>query len=325
MPSRGDPEVLLLVRRIIDEAEPGALKPACDELHARLARLAGLPHDSRQSDDVTPRRLDSGTAIAPLDAARCVQDLARTALFMRGVRAAVADASQRFPGTTVEVLYAGCGPLAPLALPLVADCNPGEVRLTLVDAHERSLRAARQLYARLDALAHVRTFVHADAAGYTVDARWPPHVLLIECMQRALTKEPQVAITRRLAPQLVPGGILVPERITVDACLADLSKEFALDASRPLLRDRIPLARLLMLSKESHDPSPPVVVEIPDDARRYDLQLLTTIQVYGDMVLGDYDSGITFPLVIPGAAAARSIEFRYQDGANPGWHHRALQ
>ena len=319
-----DPEIRSLVLTMLDETNPGVLFSACATLHQRLARLAELPDDSEESDDLRASTLASGTAISPRDAARCLRDSARTTTFMRGLRAAVADATRRFPGQTIEVLYAGCGPFATLALPLIVERDPIEVQLTLVDVHERSLDAARRLYERLDALAYIRRFVHADAAEYAVDADRPPHVVVSETMQQALVREPQVAITRRLAPQLVPGGILVPERVTVEACLADLSREFTLDAARPAERDRIALGTLLELSREARDPFRPVVVEIPAVAPRFHFHLLTTIQVYGDIVLREYDSGITSPLFIPVPTTARRIELSYHEGENPGWRHRPL-
>ena len=57
----------------------------------------------------------------------------------------------------------------------------------------------------------------------------PLHILVIEAMQKALEKEPQVALTLNLARRLPDGGVLIPERIRLAACLADLGREFSLD------------------------------------------------------------------------------------------------
>src|SRR5688572_22921624 len=62
-------------------------------------------------------RFATGRAIGPLEAARCVWDYQRTVAFLRAVDRAIADALERFPGETVHLVEAGCGPLAPLALP----------------------------------------------------------------------------------------------------------------------------------------------------------------------------------------------------------------
>ena len=42
----------------------------------------------------------------------------------------------------VEVLYAGCGPFAPLFLPLTTALAPGLARFTLLDLHPRSVDVA---------------------------------------------------------------------------------------------------------------------------------------------------------------------------------------
>ena len=91
-----------------------------------------------------------GKAIAPRDAARCVLDFARTVTFMRGVHAAVAEARRRFPGTPVEILYAGCGPLAPLALPVVTalDARASSSRSSMPTSDRA---AARLLFERIGA------------------------------------------------------------------------------------------------------------------------------------------------------------------------------
>jgi hypothetical protein len=310
-----------LVRTILAEPAFGAQKNACDRLHAVLSALAELPDDSIEQDVVQPAFVDGGKAIAPRDAARCVLDFARTVAFMRGVSAAVAEVRQRVP-RPVQVLYAGCGPFALLALPLVTAFKASDVQITLIDAHERSLGAAKLLFGRIGALEHVRAFIRADAATFKADPDARPHVLVIEAMQRALTREPQVSMTRQLAPQLAPGGLLVPERITVDACLADASKEHTVDAAQAHARRRIHLGTLLRLSKDELDVPAAMVLDIPATATGFRLQLGTTIQVFGAIVLRDYDSAVTLPVPVPMPADARRIAFEYQLGVEPGWRQK---
>ncbi len=102
---------------------------------------SGRPRGRRTDLGDGPRELQ-GRALGPLSAARCLLDFARTGAFLRGLRAAVEQA--RVPGGgPVEVLYAGCGPFAPLFLPLTTVLPRGSARFALLDLHPRSVAFVR--------------------------------------------------------------------------------------------------------------------------------------------------------------------------------------
>jgi hypothetical protein len=63
-----------------------------------------------------------------------------------------------------------------------------------------------------------------------------PH---LRVLQKALAKEPQVAVTINLGPQLCPGGIFIPERIIVGCYLCDPAKEFAAFVLEEQLVDQV--------------------------------------------------------------------------------------
>ena len=314
---------------------PGQLRAAAIELHAMFSRLSGIHDTSPHPADTQSTHLPAGVAIDPLSAARCTLDFARTTKFLRGIRRAVVVARQRFPAQPIEILYAGCGPFAPLAIPLMTQFKSDEVQFTLLDFHQRSLDSARRLVETLGLDAHVCGFVQADAATYVHPSERPVHVVITETMQRALTKEPQVAITLNLVPQLCSGGILIPERITVDACLFDPTTEFqnvpAGSDTEPATmpeRVRITLGRLLELDIASvprlrDNGFPAVRVELPATIERpLQMILRTEVTVFESIILGDHESGITSPHLVgeidtlePGSA----VVFRYEPGSMPGF------
>lgn len=336
-----------------ERADDDRLSAAAAWLYSMCSSITGIGEHSAHAEGAAGTRLPGGEAIAPRDAARCVLDHRRTSRFLRGLHAAVLEARARFPDAPIEILYAGCGPFAPLAVPLTTRFSPAEIRFTLLDVHERSLDAARRLFQALGKSAFVRDYVRCDAASYQHAAPHPVHVVVVEAMQAALEREPQVAITMNLAPQLCPGGIFIPERITVDCCLCDAAEEFpalpaGADAADPssIGTDggaRIHLGRVLDLSAEacrglpasgSGDEQggtsfgPKLVLRVPEelDGER-DLMLRTSITVYDSIALEDHESGLTCPRILFDAGRMRGgevMELEYRLGDSPGFRYRSL-
>jgi hypothetical protein len=304
------------------EAPPFALAAAARDLHALLSEITGLGEGAAASRLDESTRLPSGLALSPRAAARALDDFVRTARFAQGLEAAVAQAAARF-GSPVEVLYAGCGPFAALCLPLLARAAP--VRVTLLDLHAGSLESVARVVAACGLEEAVRACERGDATRYRHPR--PLHVALTETMGQALEREPQVAVAANLSAQLSPGGILVPERVQVDACLADPAREFA-QGEQPPARPRVELGAVLVLDAESAGGiaagAPPVVLEVPtlgpDDPAC--LMLRTTVGIQGGTALREYESGITYPKFIHELGRLRvgqRLRIAYRAGSDPGF------
>jgi hypothetical protein len=343
-PSPYAAQLAQLTDQLLEGAHPGKLRDAAIALYALFSQITGVGDESLDPADRTNTVLAFGRAVSPLGAGKCILDFARTAQFLRGVCAALQAAQQRFPDTTIEVLYAGCGPFAALAIPLTTRFTADQVRFTLLDIHPRSLQSAERLVSTLGLDQYVRAYVEADATSYVHPT--PVHMVITETMHKAFTREPQVAITRNLAPQLCAGGILIPEVVTVTVCLYDTSSELlgysqeraasdATYAERCLHesgRTRIKLGELMALSANSsfadwsETGSPVVTIHIPDDAdTKLRLLLATTIKIFGSATLAEYDSELTTPEFVPdfnGDRRAARVEFAYAFGEKPGFQYR---
>jgi hypothetical protein len=320
---------------------------AATRLYSLFSSVSGL--DEERIGDCDATRLPNGEAISPRDAAACLLDAARTSQFLRGLHAAVLEAQKRFPGTTIEILYAGCGPFAPLAIPLTTRFSTDEIRFTLLDIHQRSLDSARLIFHTLGKDAFVRDYIQADAALYKHDASHVIHIVVVEAMQATLEKEPQVAITMNLASQLCPGGIFIPERITISCYLCDPAKELAgvVSGVRPahslsadgggsvrfnlgtVLELVAPHGGDLLTSTKIVDPARPFLtpkrLRIPGELESGScLMLSTVINVFGSITLQEYESGLTYPKFLWDAGRIQPgqlIEFAYQLGDKPGFKY----
>jgi hypothetical protein len=283
--------------------------------------------------------LDSGMAVSPLMAAFCAREVFRSAAFIRGAGEAVQDAARG--DRPMRVLYAGCGPFALLALPLMAVFSERQVAFTLIDIHPESLRCAQHLIDGFGFSGHVVEYVCEDATRYQIPPDFIPDVIVSETMNVCLGKEPQVSIARHLLAQ-APDALMVPKAVTVEACLLNPAKEQApvglMQEGKFVepARDRIYLGKIFELDAESvrqwanitADRLPAASIKIPEPLpERYQLRLLTRIVVYGDTCLQDYDSSLNLPQRLPGKpkfAGGETLQFHYKLGTHPGLGYEVM-
>jgi hypothetical protein len=257
--------------------------------------------------------LSSGVAIAPSTAAACLTDFFRTTQFLRAMDAALHATQARFPGESIDVLEAGCGPLAPLSLPFAVRYPTARLRFTLLDANPLALEQAGRLAAHLG-ISRAVSLLQEDAATLTLPDR--PHVIACEMIQRGLTREPQAAATLNLGQQLREGGVFLPEEITVRAGLFDAAARYG--AGETGVRDFGPVARLSPVGLQTAEQ----VQVPPHDPHRSRLCLLTRIRVDETHVIDDFDAAITLPEPVetpPGfAEAGGSLRVSFDLGPSPG-------
>jgi len=309
------------------------LIPHIGDLRALLERhtLLKLTTEVNLAEDRT--LLDSGMAVSPLMAAFCAREVLRSAAFIKGAGAAVQDAARE--DRPVRVLYAGCGPFALLALPLMAAFSAQQVVFTLIDIHPESLRCAQHLIDAFGFSSHVLEYVCTDATRYQIPPDSIPDVIVSETMNVCLGKEPQVSIARHLLAQ-APDALMVPQAVSVEACLLDPSKEHSPVGFAPgetfaePVRDRIYLGKVFELDAQNirHwvsitvDCLPAASIRIPAPLpERYQVRLLTRIVVYGQTSLQDYESSLNLPQPLPGKpkfTGGETLQFYYKLGAYPG-------
>ncbi len=296
---------------------------ACD-YYKLLSEFTGISGASENPADDQTTFLKTGKAISPKDAARCVLDYRRTAGFLQGIYSAIKQSQLNFPGEKIEILYAGCGPFAALALPQCAKFGSDEIAFTLIDIHQRSLDSARTIFEKFGFENYVGEFIKTDASVYQNEHGKKFHIIVTETMQKSLEKEPQAAITLNLANQLRKNGIFIPQKITVSACLAKPELEFDAETKD---KERIYLGNILELSVGSKGNFPPQTVTMPlADLSGRSFMLMTHIQIFEDKILLDYNSGISYPTILNKIELkkGRTIEFKYMIGKDPHFEYKYI-
>ena len=333
---------------ILDESSASeSLRNALDSLAEICGSISGIYPDRSFDAWADDSLLSSGVAINPQAAAHCVLDYQRSVTFIRGIYSAINKLLSRFPGQTLDILYAGCGPFATLLLPLLTKFEPGTLKLNLLDIHQRSLDSVKLLLERFALDSHLLRTIQADACHYQHDSKL--HLVIAETMQKSLEQEPQFAVTENFAQQLLPGGLFLPQNIEVELSLANLSdeKDFISRSQHlpaELLEKRYPLATVLSLSAESvssyrqkgeYDRQSqslelnPLTVEIPAlaDIASLDAVLFTRIRVFEQHCLEDYQSEITLPLKcheLSCLVAGQQYKVAYQLGTYPKFNFTPL-
>lgn len=305
----------LLTHHALELFRPDAHAGHLQALADVLGQITGI---SVQDDPCSWKSitLDTGVAISPQQAARCLLEVQRSQVFMQGIAQAIADKTRK--DSSVDILYAGTGPYGLLLLPYLAAFPAASVRVTLLDIHADNVVAIRQLVDLLQLQSKVAAIEQADATRWTAQEGQLFDLIISETMNTLLRREPQVWIFSHLQQFLKADGRLIPEKIHLQAWLAAEHKrgvpDFRLGDLFILDRD---MARSLhrgdhsLLSGE---------IPLPDTCPVHDcLKLTTDIQVYGDHHLGENQSSLNMPVykrnieLLPGGR----IQFQYRQSPFP--------
>jgi len=158
----------------------------------------------------------NGNAIGTFWAAKCIREIFRTQRFSRALYSSVLGAIGQNK-RQIQVLYAGTGPFAALALPIMMMLKPEDVQFTFLEINVESIEILKQVIDLFDLHAYVKNIHQCDASLWDVSSSGID-IVISETMDRALIAEPQVAIMLNLASQLPKEVVFLPEEIKVSLC-----------------------------------------------------------------------------------------------------------
>lgn len=262
----------------------------------------------------------TGSALSINYAAQCLLDYNRTSLLLRGLVNAIEDKQKEYPGETIEIFYAGCGPYAPFAAMLASVFTKEEVMFTLLEINGESVMTAKKLIEGLEIGEYVRDFYVADAITFKIPDAERYHILLSETLDARLYRESYVPILWNLIPQLSIESVVIPQNVLLSTCtfktMAATDETIEIDLleeTRETLFDvRKTLAEIgqTELPTEMGSKEKPFPTLLPD----HGLLLETHVEVYKEILLDNWKSQLTVPinLNVNDQSGHSKMKYRYQ-------------
>ena len=208
---------------ISEDVDSDVLNNSIEDLKLLLEKVSGLNQEAPvNSENIL---LPTGKAIGPKWAGMCLEDIPRTHKFIKGIHYAVQKILEKNPKKPVTILYAGTGPFATLILPLLSLYKPSELQLILLEVNIISIESLKKIIKGFDTFEYIKAIYHCDAANFILPSEFEADILLVECMQHALLREPQVGITYNLLPQLKKDAILIPEEVSLHLALVNMDEK----------------------------------------------------------------------------------------------------
>jgi len=280
------------------------------QLYSKITAIEGILAPS-DTDEVFEELSENGTRVNPYMAAYCFLDYLRSYKFTLGIKKLVDDKLQSGDQKPLQILYAGTGPYASLILPLTSVFSADQIQITLLDIHQSSLDAVSKLISTFNLQAYFNGYIKADATLFIPANDKQYDIIISETMDKALRKEPQIAIFHHLQQFLKPDGALIPEEIRVDLYQSKWGEEknpafeYFLDtetkAHNATVREKV--ANLIAVNKdfvtkfERTNADNHIFLKIIDPknlkAAYTALLLITEVQVYKDIVLLEDESILT--------------------------------
>lgn len=318
-------EIKLHTETILDRnTTPIVLLNACNSLFDLFTELTHLNAEKIATRETI--NTANGDAIGTIWAAMCLKDNIRTKQFIKGLHRAITDKLTDNKNRPIRILYAGTGPFATLAIPMMTLFSSDEISFTFLEINTETITHLKVVIEALGAENYVENIIQCDASEYQLkDTNFD--IFLTETMQNSLRKEPQVPIAINFMKQLPANTIMIPETIVVKATLNDLGKEaneFSSDTYLPPLV----LENLIQFDKSyidnfQKDSSFPLIEVMLSEVERdhyHDICLVTEITTYKDLKIKYKESGLTMPEKIDALQSKyEKINFQYTLGKDPGF------
>lgn len=275
-----------------------------------------------EEDKTTSFINQTGQVMAVKDCINTINDIYRVKAFIRGIDQAVSAVPE---DKILHIVYPACGPFAPLLLPLLSHYKNKagmlkRLKVSLIDIQPGAIKVLDQAIADLE-LTDCQITTHCmDIMAYEPEEGID--LVVMEAMQHGFTREGHLAFLLHLLPFMNEDCRLLPEKISIQACLSNTEQEYNeqwkeqdrahSDLINPAIQQqRIPLGEILEVSKPSLDKMKVLSLgnsiqmvecnqimlpkDVPDISEKT-LLISTVVTVFGEERINEYDSGISLPV-----------------------------
>lgn len=249
-------------------------------------------NDANNTDARKSVSLSTGHAISTWSAAMCLIEIKRTQVFIAGIIEAIKTMLIKTTDRPIHILDAGCGPYGILSLIPALYFSSSDIKFHLIDIIPENIHSVQTIIEALGIKDYFGGIHQEDATQFIWQEPYPLHIVISETMLNALRKEPQVAITKQLAPQLAPDGIFIPQEITIDLMMVDefgKHKQHLNNVFDFCNADyETKLGTIMTLTRESFNGAKDIIplksISLPHsyDPTLHSLEFYTTIRVFGE-------------------------------------------
>lgn len=286
-----------------------------NRLHHHFYDLTDISGNDMVIQNLAAVPTASGMALGLNHAAQCLLDYHRTIKILKGLVKAIKDTQSEFPGETIKIFYAGCGPYAPFVSMIASLFNPEDLQFSLLEINKPSLDSARRLIDGLSLDAYVKDYHLADAVTFSIPNASSFHILYSETLDALLFRECYVPILANMLPQMNNTIKLIPHNVVLTAEIFSIDTDAAVEKSetvtlfdtRKILRDANTLLPEVI---------PALKIPLKTDATHTVSRLTidTHVEIYGDITLTRGQSSLTLPhqMSIAPGTDFETLDFDYQ-------------
>ncbi|MCV2487575.1 hypothetical protein OD917_21750 [Flavobacterium sp. SH_e] len=329
-------ELTIIVKSIIDSNTVSEQLESAQQLSCFYKNIISCTH----SDD-NETLVSGGVALSSSGAADCVDDYLRTVSFIKGIHKALTRLFINSPEKNINILYAGCGPYATLILPLLPLFDKGRISVVLIDINSSSLESVQNLVSTIGLEDYNLQMIETNAITYKIPDDFKVDIAISETMHYALTREPQVAISRNIIKQLPCEAIFIPQEIRINLAYTffDFEPSLRVDVNEVKgykkmqpYPHKVFVDRLFTINKEHFDREnndsriESTFYTLPDIFENYpDVCLFTEIKIFEDIELQTAESYITNPYCLVsmyGIKDYSEIKLVYDFSETPKWSYQ---